>query len=678
LEGVADFEVQERTLVFTDLVDSTRLVSRLGDRRSAEIFRRHDRMARDLLDRHGGVEIDKSDGFLLIFDRPEGALRYALAYHASLRAVADELGVTLLARVGVHMGNVFLRQNSNGDVARGAKPMEVEGVAKPLAARLMSLARAQQTLLSAQTYHRLRLETSHWLGVTWLNHGHYELYGLDEPIEIFEAGLAGQSPLSAPVACDKGRPVGATGISTLLMIPFSASGDEDESAYLSDGITDEVIADLSRLECLRVISHDSAMQLAGHDGDPAGLAAKVSADFVLSGTLHARDGAFRLAAKLTNASRDVLWADKFQGRISDIFAVQEAIARSIAEALQLRLTAAQEASIAERPIPDIRAYECYLRARHEIFRFTAQSLERAVKYLEAGLQIIGDNPTLHAALGYVYWQHFNAGISSDPAFLQLAKQEALKILSLDARSPHAHRLLGLVEMHAGSKQDAIKYLNLALARNPNDPDALLWLTVLYGFVGHPSSGRPLATRLLRLDPLTPFYQMLPGFLSWMDGDFAAAAKPFEMAAAMDPGNPIVRVTHGQVLLFDGRRAEATLTFTALARDLPDTLFAQLASLYLCALEGDALAVSSALTPALEEAARADMQYSWSVAECLALVGDTSRALDWLGNAVKRGLWNHRILAELDPLLASLRGSDEFTRVIEAARRQSERIQPVPI
>jgi non-specific serine/threonine protein kinase len=245
-------------------------------------------------------------------------------------------------------------------------------------------------------------------------------------------------------------------------------------------------------------------------------------------------------------------------------------------------------------------------------------------------------------------------------------------------SPHAHRLLGLVEMHAGSKQDAIKYLNLALARNPNDPDALLWLTILYGFVGHPSSGRPLATRLLRLDPLTPLYQMLPGFLAWMDGDFTAAVKPFETAASMDPGNPIVRVTHGQVLLFDGRREEATCVFAALARDLPDTLFAQLAALYLRALEGDAAAVSNALTPALEAAARVDMQYSWSVAECLALVGDTARAIDWVGNAVKRGMSNHRILAERDPLLASLRGSEEFHRIIETARRQSALIQPVPI
>jgi hypothetical protein len=67
-----------------------------------------------------------------------------------------------------------------------------------------------------------------------------------------------------------------------------------------------------------------------------------------------------------------------------------------------------------------------------------------------------------------------------------------------------------------------------------------------------------------------------------------------------------------------------------------------------------------------------------VAECLALVGDTARAIDWVGNAVKRGMSNHRILAELDPLLASLRGSAEYHRIIETARRQSALIQPVPI
>ena len=99
-----------KTLVFTDLVDSTRLLDRLGDTRAAELFERHDRVARDLLAEHGGREIDKSDGFLLLFDRPVDAVRHALAYHSALAEMSRDGGVQLTARVGVHLGEVLLRR----------------------------------------------------------------------------------------------------------------------------------------------------------------------------------------------------------------------------------------------------------------------------------------------------------------------------------------------------------------------------------------------------------------------------------------------------------------------------------------------------------------------------------------------------------------------------------------
>ena len=103
------------TLLFTDVVDSTLLVERLGDARAAEVWAEHDRRARDLLARHRGREIDRTDGFFLLFDDAVDAARYALAYH---QALAD---LALNARVGLHVGPVTLRENAADDVARGAK-----------------------------------------------------------------------------------------------------------------------------------------------------------------------------------------------------------------------------------------------------------------------------------------------------------------------------------------------------------------------------------------------------------------------------------------------------------------------------------------------------------------------------------------------------------------------------
>ena len=129
-------------LLFTDLVDSTAVVERLGDARAASVLAEHDRGARALLARHGGREIDHSDGFFLLFADVVAAASFALAYHEALAALG------LSARAGLHVGPVTLRENDPDEVARGAKPVEVEGIAKPLAARVMSLARGGQTLLT--------------------------------------------------------------------------------------------------------------------------------------------------------------------------------------------------------------------------------------------------------------------------------------------------------------------------------------------------------------------------------------------------------------------------------------------------------------------------------------------------------------------------------------------------
>src|SRR5207237_397059 len=122
-----------KALLLTDVVDSTRLSEALGDTAMAAIWAAHDRASRALLDPWRGREIDKTDGMLLLFDNAADAVGYALAYHRALKT----LPTPVTARVGLHVGPVILRENAAEDVARGAKPLEVEGLAKPVAARVM-------------------------------------------------------------------------------------------------------------------------------------------------------------------------------------------------------------------------------------------------------------------------------------------------------------------------------------------------------------------------------------------------------------------------------------------------------------------------------------------------------------------------------------------------------------
>ncbi|HLE84754.1 MAG TPA: protein kinase [Thermoanaerobaculia bacterium] len=204
-----------KTLAVTDLVDSTGLFARLGDRRAAEISARHERLARDLLVRCSGREIDKTDGFLTLFDRAIDAVRFALAYHRALAELAREEGVEIEARVGIHLGEVILRANPPEDVARGAKPVEIEGYAKPIAARVMALAEGRQTLLTRAAFDLARQAAAREPvaegQLRWLAHGAYVLKGVAEPVEVFEVGETGFAPLLVPKSTAKARRAVAAG-----------------------------------------------------------------------------------------------------------------------------------------------------------------------------------------------------------------------------------------------------------------------------------------------------------------------------------------------------------------------------------------------------------------------------------------------------------------------------------
>ena len=192
-----------RTLALCDLVDSTGMVERLGDQRTAALMRRHDRLARDLLHRYSGQEIDKTDGFLVLFERPIQAIAFALAYQRELKLLGEAEQVPLQARVGVHVGDVMVWQNTPGDVVQGAKPVEVEGLVKPVTARLASLALPGQILVSGVAT-SLAQRAQDELGAAatrarWINHGRYLFKGVPEPLVVYEIGEPGIAPLRLPL-----------------------------------------------------------------------------------------------------------------------------------------------------------------------------------------------------------------------------------------------------------------------------------------------------------------------------------------------------------------------------------------------------------------------------------------------------------------------------------------------
>ena len=207
--GTSTQAPQMRALLFTDLCDSLILVERIGDAAAAELFQQHDRLVLTLQQQWNGHQIDRSDGLFLLFDRAIDALGFALDYQRGLLEIGKQREIVLRARAGLHVGEVLTWENSAEAVKVGAKSLEVEGLAKPMAARLMTLARPGQILLSAvaeSLTHRATAELGErGQRLLWKSHGRWRFKGVPTTQEVYEVGEIGFAPLRMPRGNAKAR-----------------------------------------------------------------------------------------------------------------------------------------------------------------------------------------------------------------------------------------------------------------------------------------------------------------------------------------------------------------------------------------------------------------------------------------------------------------------------------------
>jgi serine/threonine-protein kinase len=457
----------------------------------------------------------------------------------------------------------------------------------------------------------------------------------------------------------------------ILVLPFLHLGPAAESDYVGPGLTDEIITSLSGLEGLRVISHTSALQLKGTSKGPRELGKELNVSFVLEGSVRRADDTIRVGVRLVAAdSEELVWGHSYEGRLANLFELEKTISRGVVEALSVQLSSNERKRLSEHRISDTRAFEYYLRARQEVYSFTAQGLDRALGYLKRAAEESKDNIALWAAMGYVYWQYVNAGISADPAYFQKARECADKIVEIDPESPEARRLLGLIEIHVkGDPQVAVDHLKAALDVNPNDPDALFWLSLIYGLVGRPSSGYALAIRLLDIDPLTPLHHVVPGFLDVLDGDPQRALPWLLRAHQLEPANPITSIAYGQALAMSGQNVGACEVLEGIERHVPDSFFASLGRAFSQAVQHRPVDAESAITPDVIENARHDLQYSWTLSQIYAMLGKLDEAYGWACSAVTQGFWNYPLLAERDPMLELLRGDSRFKALMNRTKEK---------
>ncbi len=467
------------------------------------------------------------------------------------------------------------------------------------------------------------------------------------------------------------RPTVDTEVPTIAVLPFVVVTAGEETEHFADGLTDEVITDLSMIKTLRVISRQSAMRLKGSDKDLRTMARELGARYVLTGSIRRAGSSLRITAQLVDARTDVqLWADKFHGALEDVFEIQERLSRQIVDALRLRLTPTEDRRLAQRPIGDVRAYEYYLLARQEIWSFNPQSLAHALQLVRRAEDIVGDNELLFVAEGLIYWQYVNVGIvpvSQYDEYLQKADDCAAKVFALNRESSKGYGLRGAIRHTRADSNGAADDYKKALILDPNDPEALLWLGYHYAAAGRPDLARALMDRLQQVDPLTSINLTMYGMVAMFDGNYPEALTWTQRSVDIDPANPTPRMMHALMLAANGRREEGVALLDTVAGDASAMAWARLAPAMACALRGERDDLLRLMTPELRAAAEWDEIFAWWVADCFALVNEADAAIDFLERAVEFGFINAPWLSKYEPFLVSLRHEPRFRCMMEAVR-----------
>jgi eukaryotic-like serine/threonine-protein kinase len=465
---------------------------------------------------------------------------------------------------------------------------------------------------------------------------------------------------------------------SIVVLPFADLSPQKDQEYFCDGMTEEIITDLSYLRQLRVISRSSAMTLKAKRKPISEVAKELDVQYVLEGSVRKAGNDLRITAQLVDARKDAdIWADRFSGTLDDVFAMQERISRSIVDALKLKLSPEQGRKIDTRSIPNFKAYEYYLKAQHEIWTLTEGGLKRALVYLENGLDIIGKNALLYAGMAYVYWQYVNLGIKGIDQDEHICRAELYvnKALDENPECAQAHLVLGLVNLlFRGNLQDSVRQFKRTLEHDPNALDALLILVLAYWEAGRTSAALPLIEKCIAIDPFNPACYLHQSGVRFFDGRFGLALDSSSQAFKMAPEAPFYSYWHALMLAYNERCDEAISLIDHAARAESRDVQSELSLFLKSALKGEEHEIVPLLTKDFVSNVRRDLQASYNLATFYARLGQNEKALDWLENAVDRGFINYPFLNDHDPWLANIRGKPSFQKLMERVKYEWEHFE----
>jgi protein kinase/serine/threonine-protein kinase len=500
---------------------------------------------------------------------------------------------------------------------------------------------------------------------------------------------------------DSGSPLASASAKSIAVLPFTNLSDDPENEYFSDGITEDILTQLSKIGDLTVISRTSIMRYKDTDKSLQQIGEELGVGTILEGSVRRSGDRVRIVGQLIDARSDKhLWAETYDRDLTDIFEVQSDVAKQIALALEAELSPPERERIDRRPTGDLVAYDYYLKGREYFLRYSKEDNERAFELYRKALSLDPDYALARAGISSVYVQrYFRFGFAK--SWVDSAIAVAEDALAIDPDLAEAHVALGNAYFGKGWHRRAIEPYKRAIEINPNYAVAVANIGGAYAELGETVEQFRWYKRSMALDPTRAYTATLIGQGYGIIGDYAQAEQWFHRALRIAPdaseaefmldymkllqgkkGQALDHVEEtllkypdyaGRIALYSGLDAKAKEYFEKLIDLAPKGHDGRTASIWLSHLlwkageEEDARKRLSDILADLEDEVASghdDMRIRREIASVYALQGDSEKACEWLQKAVDAGSANVNVRdLEMDPVFASLRENAQFQEIV---------------
>jgi TolB-like protein/tRNA A-37 threonylcarbamoyl transferase component Bud32/Flp pilus assembly protein TadD len=448
------------------------------------------------------------------------------------------------------------------------------------------------------------------------------------------------------------------------VLPFVDMSPDRDQEYFSDGLTEELITSLSQVEGLRVAARTSSFQFKGRNADVREVGRRLDVGSVLEGSVRRSGNQLRIAAQLSNA-RDgyQLWSQSYDRELTDVFSVQEEIARAIVEALRVELGVGRGEALVRAPTKDLEAYDLFLRGRFAWNHRSAAALPEAVRYLEQAVARDSGFGRAWAALAdaYILLVPYT-GASREVAWPK-GRAAAEKALALDSTLAEAHTALAYGTMiYEWDWPAAEASFRRAIAADPDYPTGHHWYADFLAGRGRLEESLREMQRAHALDPLSRIIGAELGWIQYLMGRNGEAEAQLRKTLALDPNYPHGTFILGLVHLNQGRYAEAIREMRQAIELGGDYDPLNAALVYAYARSGDRTTARRLMTELTRRAQRGEFS-SFALAIAHTGLGETGPAIEAVNRAIDR---RDIFLPEIffDPLLHSLREDPRFRPVEE--------------